>query len=161
MSRHALRLAACLVFFAPACDDAKKDASADPASGKPSDKSADKEQAAEVAPAPAGDAAQQAQPAEGEGEAKAEDASAAGDDSEAPPEIGVPACDDYIRTMTACFDKGVVPANLSEAQRKGFAKTARGWADAVKANPASKDSVGVGCEAAAELAKRSFPKCFE
>lgn len=146
-------VAACCLLTVGACDDAKKDAAKADAGAAKSD--ADAKKPAQDAAADA-KAAEEAKAEEPKGEEPAADAKV-----EALPEIGVPECDNYVQLMTACFDKDVVPENLRDAQREGFAVTVRGWADAVKTNPASKDGVAVGCKAAADMAKRSFPKCFE
>ena len=151
-------LAACTLLTLPACDDAKKDAAkADAGAAKAdADKKAPADEKAEDGKAAAD---KEAEPPAADGaETKVADADGAGED---PPKIGVPECDEYVRVMTECFKKDVVPENLREAQREGFAVTVRGWADAVKTNAAAKDGVVVGCNAAADMAKRSFPKCFE
>jgi len=134
-------VAALCMLLVPGCDDAKKDAA------KSDDKAA--EAAAEVKK-PAG--VEKAAPA-----AEPEGVEVAA----APIKVGIPTCDDYIEKMTACFAGNGVPEDIRAAQKEGFEQTVRGWAETLKANPDAEGGLAAGCGASRDMAKRSYPKCFE
>jgi hypothetical protein len=140
---------------ASACDDTKKDA----ADGKVAAAKTDGKAAAVLAPQAEGDAAKAvdakaelaAAPKPDGGEAAAGDA----------PKIGVAECDEYVGTMYTCFAAGGVPAEQRDVVKMGFDTTVTGWADAMKANPEAGSGLVAACKAALDMAKVSYPSCFE
>lgn len=144
-----------------ACDDAKKDA-AKPAAEAEAKTDAKAEAGAEAA-APEGGADAEAA-AEGAAAGAEGEAAAAEGGAEAPAvvaKIGVPECDEYVEAMTVCFAGDGVPEEIRAAQKQGFESTVVGWAGEIEKNPEAKAGIGVGCKAAMDMAKRSYPKCFE
>lgn len=147
------------LLLTPACDDAKKDVKAE----APAAADASKTEAAVPAGTPDADADAEPEPEAGV------DAEPSPADGGAPPDaaapvvakIGVPECDDYIEQMSACFAGDGMPEEIRAAHKEGFETSVKGWADALERNPDSKASIGIGCKAAIDMAKRSYPKCFE
>ena len=133
----------------PGCDGGKKDATAEPK------KAESKKPEAKAEDAKAGDAKV--------GDAKAEDTKADGADA-AKAEvttIGVPECDDYISTMSACFETDEIPADIRDGQKMGFDATVTSWADSAKAHPEGDATLVTGCKAAMNMAKKMYPGCFK
>lgn len=77
------------------------------------------------------------------------------------PTIGVAECDDYIATMDACFASDVIPLEERERQRAAFEASLEGWAKAVAANTDDGATLVIGCNAALDLARSAYPRCFE
>ena len=69
------------------------------------------------------------------------------------PTIGVPACDTYIASMTACIEN--VPVGARDAASKALSEVVAAWR-AVTDSPVTKTALQQGCEQALEATKKAL-----